>query len=89
MSERGNIVGLEGAYDEVLKGTEGLKLFKRLPGNIYVPMFDRNEIDPVDGMDIITTIDLNIQDVAEKALHKQLTLHNARHGTAVLMEIET
>ena len=54
-----------------------------------MPMFDRNEIDPVDGMDIITTIDLNIQDVAEKALHKQLALHNAQHGTAVLMEIET
>ncbi len=89
MSQRENIVGLEGAYDDILTGTEGLKLFKRLPGNIYIPLFDRNEIDPVDGMDIITTIDLNIQDVAEKALEKQLTLHNARHGTAVLMEVKT
>lgn len=89
MSERGNIVGLEGAYDDILKGREGLKLYKRLEGNIYVPLFDRNEIDPVDGMDIVSTIDLNIQDVAEKALHKQLKLHNARHGTAVLMEVST
>lgn len=88
-SERGNIVGLEGAYDHILKGTEGLKLYKRLEGNIYVPLFDRNEIDPVDGMDIVSTINLNIQDVAEKALHKQLKLHNARHGTAVLMEVST
>lgn len=89
LSDAGNIVGLEGAYDEILKGREGLKLYKRLQGNIYVPLFDRNEIDPVDGMDIVTTIDLNIQDVAEKALHKQLKLHNARHGTAVLMEVKT
>jgi cell division protein FtsI (penicillin-binding protein 3) len=88
-SERGNIVGLEGAYDHILKGIEGLKLYKRLTGNIYVPLFDRNEIDPVDGMDIVSTIDLNIQDVAEKALHKQLKLHNARHGTAILMEVST
>ncbi len=88
-SEQGNIVGLEGAYDDVLKGIEGLKLYKRLSGNIYVPLFDRNEIDPVDGLDIVSTIDLNIQDVAERALHKQLKLHNARHGTAVLMEVST
>lgn len=89
MSEGGNIVGLEGAYDRVLKGTQGLNLFKRLPGNIYVPLMERNEVDPVDGMDIITTIDLNIQDVAEKALQEQLRKHNAKHGTAVLMEVAT
>lgn len=89
MSAGGNIVGLEGAYDDILKGREGLKLYKHLEGNIYVPLFDRNEIDPVDGMDIVSTIDLNIQDVAERALHKQLKLHNARHGTAVLMEVST
>jgi cell division protein FtsI (penicillin-binding protein 3) len=88
-SDEGNVVGLEGAYDDILRGREGLKLYKRLQGNIYVPLFDRNEIDPVDGMDIVSTIDLNIQDVAEKALHKQLKLHNARHGTAVLMEVKT
>ncbi|MFW5878168.1 MAG: penicillin-binding transpeptidase domain-containing protein, partial [bacterium] len=89
MSDRGNIVGLEGAYDDILKGVEGLKLYKRLQGNIPVPLYDRNEVDPVDGMDIVSTIDLNIQDVAEKALHKQLKLHNARHGTAILMEVST
>lgn len=88
-SDAGNIVGLEGAYDEILSGRQGLKLYKRLEGNIYVPLFDRNEIDPVDGMDIVSTIDLNIQDVAERALHKQLKLHNAEHGTAVLMDVET
>ncbi|MBE0654968.1 MAG: transpeptidase family protein [Bacteroidales bacterium] len=89
LSEAGNVVGLEGAYDDILRGTQGLKLFKRLKGDIFVPLFDRNEIDPVDGKDIVSTIDLNIQDVAERALHKQLRLHNARHGTAVLMEVKT
>jgi len=88
-SERGNIVGLEGAYDEALRGKEGLRLFKRLKGNIYVPLYDKNEVDPEDGMDVVTTIDLNIQDVAEKALYKQLQKHNAHHGTAILMEVKT
>ncbi len=88
-SERGNVVGLEGAYDTDLRGKEGLRLYKRLTGNIYVPLFDKNEVDPEDGMDVITTIDLNIQDVAEKALYKQLQKHNAHHGTAILMEVKT
>ncbi len=89
MSERGNIVGLEGAYDKDLRGKAGLRLYKRLSGNIYVPLYDKNEVDPEDGMDVITTIDLNIQDVAEKALYKQLRKHNAHHGTAILMEVRT
>lgn len=86
-SEEGKRVGLEGAYDEYLKGREGVKIFKRLSGDIYVPLFDRNEVDPEDGLDIITTIDLNIQDVAEKALLRQLRRYNAKSGTAVLMEV--
>ncbi len=88
-SERGNIVGLEGAYDKELKGKEGLRFIKWLKGNIPVPLYDKNEVDPEDGMDVITTIDLNIQDVAEKALFKQLKKHNAHHGTAILMEVKT
>ena len=88
-SELGNRVGIEGSFDEMLSGKEGLILQKRLAGDMYVPIGDGNEIDPKDGKDIITTIDLNIQDVAEKALLKQLKAHGARHGTAVLMEVET
>ncbi len=89
MSEAGNTVGLEGAYDDILKGIPGISLFKQLEGNIPYPLFDKNEVDPEDGMDIISTIDLNIQDVAEKALHEQLRKHNAKNGTAVLMEVKT
>jgi cell division protein FtsI (penicillin-binding protein 3) len=88
-SELGNRVGIEGSFDEMLSGTQGLMLQKRLSGDLYVPVDDGNTIEPKDGKDIITTIDLNIQDVAQKALLKQLKAHDARHGTAVLMEVET
>ena len=88
-SELGNRVGIEGSFDEVLRGRPGLILQRRLSGDMYVPVADGNEIEPKDGKDVITTIDLNIQDVAEKALLKQLKAHGARHGTAVLMEVET
>ncbi len=82
-------VGLEGAYSEVLGGKEGVRLERRLSGGVWMPVSDENQVDPKDGMDIVTTIDVNIQDVAEKALLDQLRKHNADHGTTVLMEVET
>ncbi len=82
-------VGIEEAYDDVLKGKDGKRLMQRLSGNVWMPVRDKAEIEPQDGKDVITTIDINIQDVAEQSLEKHLTLHNADHGCAVLMEVET
>ncbi|MES2628549.1 MAG: penicillin-binding protein [Bacteroidota bacterium] len=84
-----NPVGLEGAFDKFLSGTKGMRLEKRLAGGIWMPLEDENELEPEDGVDIHTTIDINIQDVASNALLKQLTLHNADHGCVVLMEVKT
>jgi cell division protein FtsI (penicillin-binding protein 3) len=88
-SELGNRVGIEGSFDEMLSGQQGILLQKRIDDDMYVPVGDGNLVEPKDGKDVITTIDLNLQDVAEKALLKQLKAHGARHGTAVLMEVET
>ncbi|MBN2274047.1 MAG: transpeptidase family protein [Bacteroidales bacterium] len=85
----GNVVGIEGAYDDQLNGVEGIRLMQRLSGDIWMPVNDRNEIEPRDGVDVITTIDIDVQDVAEKALLEQLTVQDARHGTAILMEVQT
>ncbi len=87
--EGGNVVGIEGAFDKELKGVEGVRLMQRINGNIWMPVHDGNEVEPKDGMDVVTTIDVDIQDVAESALLKQLMRHEAHHGTAVLMEVST
>ena len=87
--ESGNIVGIEGAYDQYLKGITGVRLMQKTAGNVWIPVSDRNEVEPKNGFNIVTTIDIDIQDVAENALLKQLRLHNAHHGCAVLMEVET
>ncbi len=84
-----NIVGIEGAYDSYLKGVEGVRLMRRIQGGVWIPVNDENEIEPQSGKDVVTTIDVNIQDVAESALKQQLIKHNAGHGTAVLMEVKT
>ncbi len=87
--ETGTIVGIEGAYDQQLRGVEGLKLMQRISGNAWMPLNDRNEVEPRDGIDVVTTIDIDIQDVATNALLRQLMTHRANHGTAILMEVQT
>ena len=82
-------VGLEGAYKKHLAGVQGKRLMKKISGGVWMPIGDNNEIEPKDGSDIYTTIDVNIQDVAEHALLKQLSKQKADHGTVVLMEVNT
>ncbi|MEN8227055.1 MAG: penicillin-binding protein [Bacteroidota bacterium] len=84
-----SVVGLEGAYDAELKGVEGYRLMRKIRGDIWMPINDANEIEPKDGYDIVTTIDVDLQDVAENALHNQLLRHGADHGTVVVMEVKT
>ena len=84
-----NVVGLEGAYDRELKGVEGYRLMRKVRGDVWMPINDATEIEPEDGQDVITTIDVDLQDVAENALYTQLVKHGADHGTVVLMEVET
>lgn len=82
-------VGLEGAYSAELSGVSGKRLMQKISGGLWMPINDENEVEPQDGYDVHTTINLNIQDVAENALLKQLQLHDAHHGSVVLMEVET
>jgi cell division protein FtsI (penicillin-binding protein 3) len=87
--DQNNVVGLEGAYDRELKGVEGYRLMRKVRGDVWMPINDAAEIDPEDGQDVVTTIDVDLQDVAENALYTQLVKHGADHGTVVLMEVET
>lgn len=82
-------VGLEGAYSEELSGIDGKRLMQKIAGGVWMPVGDADEIEPEDGRDIYTTIDVNLQDVAHNALRKQLEKHQADHGTVVLMEVAT
>ncbi|MBN1596741.1 MAG: transpeptidase family protein [Bacteroidales bacterium] len=87
--QSGNIVGIEGAYDKYLAGIQGVKRMQKLSGNVWMPLDESGEIEPQDGSSIVTTIDVDLQDIAEKALIKQLIAHRAHAGTAVLMEVRS
>jgi len=77
--------GLEGSFEPYLKGTDGISYKQNLSGRWVT----RVEIEPEDGMDIITTINVKMQDITESALHKQLKNANAEWATAILMEVKT
>ncbi|WP_194850993.1 penicillin-binding protein [Nonlabens antarcticus] len=82
-------VGLEGAYRTFLKGENGSRLEQKISGNEWKPINNVNETEPRDGLDVYTTIDVNMQDVAHHALLEQLEYYEAHHGTAVVMEVAT
>ena len=77
--------GLELQYDSILKGKEGVSHRQKVM-NKYLNIVD---IPPIDGCDIITTIDVGMQDIAEKALLDQLREINGNVGVAILMEVKT
>lgn len=83
----GNIgyTGLEGAFEQYLKGKDGISYRENLSGRWVL----RTEIEPQDGMDVITTIDIKLQDITESTLYRNLQKNNADWGTAILMEVET
>lgn len=85
----GVYVGLEGAYRRFLEGTQGKRLLQRSAGGSWIPINDQNEIRPENGKDIITTINIRIQDIAESALLNQLIRSEADFGTVVIMEVST
>jgi len=82
-------LGIEGAYNSYLKGIEGKQLVQKMSGGVWRPLNAENEVDPREGNDIISTIDVAIQDVAEAELEYQLKKHNAANGCVILMEVET
>jgi cell division protein FtsI (penicillin-binding protein 3) len=81
-------VGLERTYDTLLKGETGRRLVRYIAGGAYIPV-EGYEIESENGKDIITTLDVNIQDIAENALLRELTLNEAEHGTCIVMEVAT
>ncbi|NQV02704.1 MAG: penicillin-binding protein 2, partial [Bacteroidia bacterium] len=82
-------VGLEGFFSQDLQGIAGKKLMRKLGSGAWVPVDLENEPEPQNGDDIITTIDINIQDLAERALLKELITDSADHGCVVVMEVAT
>jgi cell division protein FtsI (penicillin-binding protein 3) len=82
-------VGLEGNFRNFLRGENGHQIRQKIAKGQWKPIYDAQEKEPVDGKDVITTINTNIQDIAHHALLLQLEKFKAEHGTVVVMETKT
>ena len=82
-------VGVERSFNHYLSGKNGEGLYQKVAGGNWKPVNASSDVRPVDGYDVHTTIDINLQDVAHNALLRALTRFEANYGTVVLMEVAT
>ncbi|MFD2822965.1 penicillin-binding protein [Lacinutrix iliipiscaria] len=90
--DKGNVTraGIDGAFGvKYLRGKDGKRLKQKIGKGQWKPIVDYNQVEPKDGYDVYTTIDVNVQDIAHHALLKQLEMYEAEHGCVVVMEVET
>ena len=88
----GNVTraGIDGAFGvKYLRGTDGKRWKQKIAKDKWKPLTDYNQVEPKDGYDVYTTIDVNIQDIAHHSLLGQLKYYEAEHGCAVVMDVET
>ena len=88
----GNVTraGIDGAFGEdYLRGVNGKRLKQKIGNGQWKPIADYNQIEPKDGYDVYTTIDVNIQDIAHHSLLGQLEKYEAEHGSVVVMDVTT
>ncbi|SDR89861.1 cell division protein FtsI (penicillin-binding protein 3) [Formosa sp. Hel1_31_208] len=90
--ENGNVTrpGIDGAFGaKYLSGVNGKRLKQKIGNGQWKPIVDYNQVEPQDGYDVYTTIDVNIQDIAHHSLLGQLEKYEADHGCAVVMDVKT
>lgn len=83
------VVGLEYSFNRQLSGKNGEALFQKISGGSWKPVYDGSEVKPKDGYDVVTTINVDLQDVAESALLGALLEHDADYGSVIVMEVST
>ena len=86
--ENAQKIGLEQTYDTLLKGATGRRLVRYIAGGVSIPVDDA-QIEPENGKDIVTTLDVFMQEVTEQALMKMMVSNEAEHGCAIVMETKT
>lgn len=81
-------VGLEMSYDSILSGSDGQRLVRLIAGGTQIPV-EGTQTEPVNGRDVFTTIDVNMQDITETALMRMMLQCEGPYGTAIVMETST
>ncbi|WP_185851195.1 penicillin-binding protein [Blattabacterium cuenoti] len=81
--------GIEGGFSQYLTGKDGKRLEQRISSQMWKPLNCENEIEPEDGKDVYSTINIYLQDIAYHALQKELSISHADHGCVIIMEVKS
>ena len=87
--KKGHYFGIEGAYNDFLRGQNGTRLVRKIHNGGWMPVDSDQDTDAQNGNDVITTFDIKLQDIVESALNKALTDNKAEQGCAILVDVET
>ena len=83
------VVGLESSCDTILRGKDGHRKQRHIHHNVWIPIDDDDNIEAINGNDIVSTLDIQIQDITERALKHALVENKAEQGCAIVMEVAT
>lgn len=89
VNQSGVKVGIEGAFDEPLSGTSGLVVKQKVAGDFWTPIVSPYNVDPVDGVDVVSTINIEMQDMVQKSLEEWVLEAEADWGCVMVMEVAT
>lgn len=89
INENSEGVGLEMSFQKQLGGLNGKALYQKMQGGEWMPINSGAQIRPVDGVDVYTTVDVNIQDIAHNALYETMQKTEAAYGCVIVMEVKT
>ena len=85
-----NLIGLEGKFNYLLHGSEGVQWLRRTDNHGWIADYDSTMVKVEDGLDLRTTIDIDIQDIADKALRERIQeVDDVEGGCAIVMDVKT
>lgn len=89
-SNGNNHIGLEGKYDYALHGKEGEIWLRPTDNRERIQNYDSTYVKPEDGLNVRTTLNINLQDIVDKAMRKQMAANpKINEGCAVIMDVKT
>lgn len=89
LNQYGVGAGIEKSFNTQLEGVEGRALYRKIAGDQWKPIQNGSEIRPIDGYDVYTTLNINMQEVVHQNLEKSLIQHDANYGCAIVMDVKT
>lgn len=89
VNSNGLRVGIEGGFEDNLRGTDGVSLMQKISGKFWIPVSSPSNIEPINGMDVVTTLNIELQDFVQTALTQHLQEEEADWGTVIVMQTKT